>query len=219
MGSARSSFRNWPKTTSRFALCSSDASSEQKHSRTRRPCYDFGKLFRTSSLAAEKDRKLRFTNLMHHLTLELLTSSFFDLKKNAAAGIDEVTWREYAQDYEVYLQDLHERVRSGRYQALASRRKWIPKNDGKLRPLGIAALEDKIVQAAVVALLSPIYEVDFVGFSDGFRPGRSQHNALDALSVGRTQRNVNWVLDADIKGFSLRRRAAVVAERECASER
>lgn len=152
-------------------------------------------------LAAEKDRKLRFTNLMHHLTLELLTSSYFDLKKNAAAGIDEVTWREYAQDFEAHLQDLHMRVRSDRYHALASRRKWIPKTDGKLRPLGIAALEDKIVQAAVVTLLSQIYEVDFKGFSYGFRPGRSQHNALDALSVGLTQRHVNWVLDADIKGF------------------
>lgn len=152
-------------------------------------------------LAAEKDRKLRFTNLMHHLTEELLTSSFFDLKKNAAAGIDEVTWREYAQGFENRLRDLHERVRSGRYRATASRRKWVPKTDGKLRPLGIAALEDKIVQAAVVTLLSQIYEVDFVGFSYGFRPGRNQHRALDAISVGLTQRYVNWVLDADIKGF------------------
>jgi group II intron reverse transcriptase/maturase len=152
-------------------------------------------------LAAEKNRKLRFTNLMHHLTLELLHASFFDLKKSAAAGIDDVTWQEYAQAFETRLQDLHTRVHSGRYRAQPSKRQWIPKSDGRLRPLGIAALEDKIVQAAMVTLLTQIYEVDFQGFSYGFRPGKSQHNALDAVSVGLLKRKVNWILDADIQGF------------------
>jgi RNA-directed DNA polymerase len=152
-------------------------------------------------LAAEKNRKLRFTNLMHHLTLELLHASFFDLKKNAVPGIDDVTWREYVADFEPRLQDLYARVRSGRYRAQPSKRQWIPKSDGRLRPLGIAALEDKIVQAAMVTLLSQIYEVDFAGFSYGFRPGKSHHNALDAVSVGLQKRKVNWILDADIQGF------------------
>lgn len=152
-------------------------------------------------LAAEKNRKLRFTNLMHHLTLELLHASFFDLKKNAVPGIDDVTWREYVSDFAPRLQDLYARVRSGRYRAQPSKRQWIPKSDGRLRPLGIAALEDKIVQAAMVTLLSQIYEVDFQGFSYGFRPGKSQHNALDAVSVGLQKRKVNWILDADIQGF------------------
>lgn len=152
-------------------------------------------------LAAATNRKLQFTNLMHHLGLELLTSSFFDLKKCAAPGIDDLTWQEYYQDHKSRLADLHARVHSGRYRSLPSRRKWIAKTDGKLRPLGIAALEDKIVQAAMATLLGLIYEVDFKGFSYGFRPHRSQHNALDALSVGLIKRHVNWVLDADIQGF------------------
>ena len=157
-------------------------------------------------LAAEKDRQLRFTALMHHLTLDLLTSSYFDLKKSAAPGIDGVTWREYAQDFETRLQALHDRLHLGTYRAQPSKRQWIPKADGRQRPLGIAALEDKIVQAAMVTLLNQIYEVDFIGFSYGFRPGKSQHNALDALSVGLLKRKVNWLLDADIQGFSMRRR-------------
>ena len=151
--------------------------------------------------AAEKNRMLRFTNLMHHLTLELLQASFFDLKKRAAPGIDDVTWQEYVQDFETRLKDLHLRIHQDRYRAQPSKRAWIEKSDGKLRPLGIAALEDKIVQAAVVELLSQIYEVDFKGFSYGYRPGKSQHNALDAVSVGLQQRKVNWILDADIQGF------------------
>ena len=155
-------------------------------------------------LAAKKNRKLRFTNLMHHLTLELLHASFFDLKKKAAPGIDpprRMTWHEYAQDFETRLQDLHARVHSGRYRAQPSKRQWISKSDGRLRPLGIATLEDKVVQAAMVTLLSQIYEVDFAGFSYGFRPGKSQHDALDAVSVGLLKRQVNWILDADIQGF------------------
>ena len=152
-------------------------------------------------LVAEKDRQLRFTNLMHHLTLELLTSRYFDLKKSAAPGIDGVTWRAYALDFETRLQALHDRLHNGTYRAQPSKRQWIPKADGRLRPLGIAALEDKIVQAAMVTLLNQIYEVEFNGFSYGFRPGKSQHNALDALSVGLLKRKVNWVLDADIQGF------------------
>jgi RNA-directed DNA polymerase len=164
--------------------------------RTHRSCGLLGVRF-----AAEKDRKLRFTNLMHHLTLELFHAAFFDLKKNAAAGIDEVTWREYHLDFETRLRQLHARVHSGCYRAQPSKRQWIPKADGRLRPLGIAALEDKIVQSAVVTLLSLIYEVDFLGFSYGFRPGKCPHNALDAVSVGLQQRRVNWILDADIQGF------------------
>lgn len=152
-------------------------------------------------MAAEKDRKLQFTNLMHHLTLELFHAPFFDLKKNAVPGIDDVTWREYVQDFEKRLQDLHARVHSGRYRAQPSKRQWIPKDDGRLRPLGIAALEDKIVQSAIVTLLSQIYEVDFNGFSYGFRPGKSQHDALDAVSVGLQKRKIKWILDADIQGF------------------
>ena len=152
-------------------------------------------------LAAVKDRNLQFTNLMHHLTPELLNASFFDLKKDAAPGVDDVTWHMYAQGLEQRLQDLHARVHSGRYRAQPSKRQWIPKADGQQRPLGIAALEDKIVQAALVTLLSQIYEVEFKGFSYGFRPGKSQHNALDAVSVGLEQRMVKWILDADIQGF------------------
>lgn len=141
---------------------------------------------------------------MHHLTLELLRAEFFDLKKQAAPGIDpprRMTWQEYAPDFEKRLEDLHARVHSGRYRAQPSKRQWIPKSDGRLRPLGIAALEDKIVQAAMVTLLSQIYEVDFLGFSYGVRPGKSQHNALDAVSVGLLKRKVIWILDADIQGF------------------
>lgn len=168
--------------------------------RPQRRTHQSGGLFGVR-LLAEKNRTLRFTNLMHHLTLELLRAEFFDLKKQAAPGIDDVTWQEYAQDFEKRLADLHARVHSGRYRAQPSKRQWIPKSDGRLRPLGIAALEDKIVQAAMVTLLSQIYEVDFLGFSYGFRPGKSQHHALDAVSVGLLKRKVNWILDADIQGF------------------
>jgi group II intron reverse transcriptase/maturase len=138
---------------------------------------------------------------MHHITEEMLREAYYALKRDAAAGVDEVTWHEYGDGMEERVRDLHDRVQSGRYRAKPSRRAWIPKPDGRRRPIGIAALEDKIVQQAAVWVLSHIYEVDFLGFSYGFRPERSQHNALDALWVGITQRKVSWVLDADIKSF------------------
>ena len=151
--------------------------------------------------AAARDRNLRFTNLMHHLTAELLRESYGALKHNAAAGVDDVTWQEYGEGLESRIMDLHDRVQSGRYRAKPSKRVWLPKPDGRHRPIGIAALEDKIVQQGVVWVLNQIYEKDFHGFSYGFRPERSPHNALDAIWVGITQRKVNWVLDADIERF------------------
>lgn len=150
---------------------------------------------------ARQDRNVRFTALLHHLTPELLKASFYELKRSASPGVDGVTWREYEADLESRIPDLYERVHRGTYRAKPSKRAWIPKADGRQRPLGIASLEDKIVQQAVRTILEQIYEEDFVGFSYGFRPGRSCHNALDALYVGITRRKVNWVLDADIRGF------------------
>ena len=151
--------------------------------------------------AAARDRNLRFTNLRHHLTAELLREAYDALKHNAAAGVDDVTWQEYGEGLESRIMDLHDRVQSGRYRAKPSKRVWLPKPDGRHRPIGIAALEDKIVQQGAVWVLNQIYEKDFHGFSYGFRPERSPHNALDAIWVGITQRKVNWVLDADIKSF------------------
>jgi len=151
--------------------------------------------------AAGRDRNLRFTNLMHHITVDLLWASYDALKREAAAGVDEVTWHKYGEQLESRLTDLQERVQSGRYRAKPSKRVWIPKPDGRQRPIGIAALEDKIVQHAAVCVLNQIYEKDFLGFSYGFRPDRSPHNALDAIWVGITQGKVNWVLDADIRSF------------------
>ena len=151
--------------------------------------------------AAAKDKNLRFTNLMHHITIDLLRASYYELKRNAAAGIDEVTWHEYGEQLESRLLDLQGQVQSGRYRAKPSKRIWIPKPDGRQRPIGIAALEDKIIQQAVVRVLNQIYEQDFLGFSYGFRPGRSPQNALDAIWVGITQKKVCWVLDADIRSF------------------
>jgi group II intron reverse transcriptase/maturase len=144
---------------------------------------------------------MRFTALLHHVTPELLQASYFELKRSAAPGVDGVTWQEYGQRLEERVIDLHGRVHRGAYRAQPSKRAWIPKADGRQRPLGIAALEDKIVQQAVKTVLEQVYEEDFLGFSYGFRPGRSCHNALDALWVGITHRKVNWVLDADIRGF------------------
>ena len=151
--------------------------------------------------AARKDSKLRFTALLHHVNFDCLYAAFFNLKKTAAVGVDEVTWHEYEQNVEANIEDLHERIHRGAYRAKPSLRIHIPKPDGRTRPLGIASLEDKIVQQAVVWVLQCIYEQDFVGFSYGFRPGRSQHNALDALTVAITRKKVNWILDADIEGF------------------
>jgi group II intron reverse transcriptase/maturase len=151
--------------------------------------------------AAKEDKGLRFTALLHHVNIDLLRSSYQSLKKQAAAGVDGVTWEEYGEGLEDRLNDLHGRIHRGAYRAKPSRRVWIPKPDGRQRPLGIAALEDKIVQRAVGTVLNQIWEEDFLGFSYGFRPGRSQQDALDALSVGITQRKVNWVLDLDIRSF------------------
>lgn len=151
--------------------------------------------------AARRDRKLRFTSLLHHITPELLRASFFDLKKQAAPGVDDETWRDYATDFERRIDDLHGKIHRGAYRAKPSKRTYIPKPDGKMRPLGIAALEDKIVQQAARTVLECVYEADFLGFSYGFRPRRSQHQALDALYVGITKRKVNWIIDADIRGF------------------
>ena len=139
--------------------------------------------------------------LLHPLTVDLLRDSFYALKRQAAPGVDGVTWKEYETGLEDRIVDLHNRVHRGAYQAQPSRRVYIPKADGRQRPLGVAALEDKIVQQAVVTILNEIYEVDFKGFSYGFRPGRNPHQALDALAVGIQTKRVNWVLDADIRGF------------------
>jgi retron-type reverse transcriptase len=151
--------------------------------------------------AARKDECARFTALLHHVTVDLLRDSFYALKRQAAPGLDGVTWPEYEADLEDRLVDLHRRVHTGTYRAQPSKRAYIPKPDGRKRPLGIAVLEDKIVQQAVVTVLNQIYEVDFLGFSYGFRPGRSAHDALDALWVGIMGKKVNWVLDADIQSF------------------
>lgn len=150
---------------------------------------------------AQKDRKAKFTSLLHHITPELLRASFFELKKQAAPGVDDETWHDYAADFEMRIDDLHGRIHRGAYRAKPSKRTYIPKSDGKMRPLGVAALEDKIVQQAARTVLECIYEADFLGFSYGFRPGRSQHRTLDALYVGVMKRKVNWIIDADIRGF------------------
>jgi group II intron reverse transcriptase/maturase len=144
---------------------------------------------------------MKFTALLHHLTVDLLRDSFYSLKRKAAPGVDGVTWQEYETGVEDRLVDLHDRVHRGAYRATPSRRVYIEKEDGRQRPLGVAALEDKIVQQAVVTILNQIYEEDFLGFSYGFRPERSQHDALDALSYALLKKKVNYIVDADIRGF------------------
>ena len=151
--------------------------------------------------AAKERKQERFTSLLHHLNVDLLRDSFYALQRKASPGVDGMTWQEYEVGLEDRLVDLHGRVHRGAYRAQPSRRVYIPKADGRQRPLGIAAVEDKIVQQAVVTILNQIYEVDFKGFSYGFRPGRSPHQALDALMVGIQRKKVNWILDADIVGF------------------
>jgi len=151
--------------------------------------------------AARQDGKLKFTALLHHVSIDLLRQSYSSLKKQAAPGVDGMTWEEYGQDLEARLTELHGRVHRGAYRAQPSRRVWIPKADGRQRPLGIAALEDKIVQYAVGTVLNQIWEEDFLGFSYGFRPGRSQQDALDALWVGIVRKKANWILDLDIRSF------------------
>jgi len=151
--------------------------------------------------AAKTRKRERFTALLHHVSVDLLRMSFYALKRQAAPGADGVTWADYELRLDSNIQDLHARVQQGAYRALPSRRTYIPKPDGRRRPLGIASLEDKILQRAVVAVLSAIYEEDFLGFSYGFRPRRNQHDALDALMVGIQRRTVNWILDADYRSF------------------
>jgi RNA-directed DNA polymerase len=151
--------------------------------------------------AAQQDREARFVSLLHHVDVDRLRAAYWALKPKAAPGVDGVTWGDYGPDLEDNLQDLHSRVHRGSYRARPSRRAYIPKADGRQRPLGIASLEDKILQRAVVEVLNAIYEADFLGFSYGFRPGRRPHDALDALAVGIEKRKVNWILDADIRGF------------------
>src|SRR6516165_4912482 len=150
---------------------------------------------------ARQRKKERFTSLFHHISVELLRVAFFALKRDAAPGVDGLTWRDYEADLDCKIEDLHARVHRGAYRALPSRRHYIPKADGQQRPLAIAALEDKIVQKAACAVLNAIYEEDFLGFSYGFRPKRSQHDALDALVVGITSTKVNWILEVDVQSF------------------
>ena len=150
--------------------------------------------------AARLRKDEKFTSLFHHLSVDLFRESFFALKRDAAPGVDGLTWQTYEADLELKLADLHSRVQRGAYRALPSRRVYIPKADGKQRPLAVAALEDKIVQRATVAVLNCIYEEEFVGFSYGFRPKRGQHDALDALVVGISTRKVNFIFDADGAG-------------------
>jgi RNA-directed DNA polymerase len=151
--------------------------------------------------AARQRKKERFTALLHHISTDMLRTVFYEIKRDAAPGVDGLTWQAYEVDLDRNLTDLHSRVHRGAYRALPSRRQYIPKADGRQRPLAIAALEDKLVQRATVAVLNAIYEEDFLGFSYGFRPKRGQHNALDALVVGICSRKVNYVLDADIRSF------------------
>src|SRR5579859_961231 len=151
--------------------------------------------------AARQRKKERFTSLLHHISVDLFRFVFFELKRNAAAGVDGLTWQDYEADLDRRIEDLHARVQRGAYRALPSRRRYIPKPDGRQRPLAIAALEDKIVQRAVVAVLNAIYEEDFLGFSYGFRAKRGQHDALDALVVGITTKKVNFIFDADIRSY------------------
>src|SRR3981189_37553 len=151
--------------------------------------------------AARQRKRERFTALLHHISVDCLRMAFFALKRGAAAGVDGLTWPTYEADLDRNLTDLHDRVHRGAYRALPSRRTYIPKADGRQRPLAVAALEDKIVQRATAAVLNQIYEEDFLGFSYGFRPGRGQHDALDALCVGIPSRGVNFILDADVRSF------------------
>ena len=150
---------------------------------------------------ARRDKEAKFTALLHHVDLNRLWAAYTAINPKAASGVDKVTWEDYGQNLRENLEDLLARVHSGAYRAKPSRRVYIPKADGRQRPLGIASLEDKILQRATVEVLNAIYEEDFLGFSYGFRPGRKPHDALDALAVGISERKVNWILDADISDF------------------
>jgi RNA-directed DNA polymerase len=173
---------------------------QQSTCRTQRRAGVSQELERIRKVARER-KKERFTALFHHVGVDQLKEAFHQLKKDAAPGVDRLMWSDYGADLERNLEDLHDRVHRGAYRALPSRRVYIPKPDGRQRPLAVAALEDKIVQRAVVALLNAIYEEDFLGFSYGFRPGRGTHDALDALCVGIHSKKVSWILDADIRSF------------------
>ncbi len=151
--------------------------------------------------AARQRKEERFTALLHHISTDLLQEAYYELREQAAPGVDGLSWKTYEADLERNLEDLHARVQRGAYRAQPSRRVYIPKPDGRERPIAVAALEDKIVQRATAAVLNAIYEEDFLGFSYGFRPGRGAHDALDALVVGINSRRVNYILDADIRSF------------------
>jgi len=151
--------------------------------------------------AAKRSKSLQFTNLMHHISLLLLQKAFYQLNKKASKGVDNLGWYDYEKDVLTRLKDLHHRLQNGRYKAQPVKRLWIPKGNGEERPIGVTAIEDKIVQQTVVWLLEPIYEEDFLGFSYGFRPKRNQHQALDAVYMAISVKKVSWVLDADLKGF------------------
>ncbi len=154
--------------------------------------------------AARQRKEERFTALLHHISVDLLQEAYYELREQAAPGVDGLSWKTDEANLERKLEDLHARVQRGAYRAQPSRRVYIPKPDGRQRPLAVAALEDKIVQRATAVLLNAIYEEDFLGFSYGFRPGRGAHDALDALVVGIDSRKVNYILDADIRSFSTR---------------
>ena len=174
---------------------------EQNASRTQRR-YSAPSALERVRQVARKDKKARFTALLHHVyNLDTLRAAYFSLKKEAAPGVDGETWQHYGKGLEENLRDLSERLKRGAYRARPVRRVYIPKADGRQRPLGVTALEDKLVQRATVEVLNAIYERDFLGFSYGFRPARGPHHALDALYVGLLTRRVNWVLDLDIRGF------------------
>jgi retron-type reverse transcriptase len=161
--------------------------------------------------AARQRKKGQFTALLHHISPDTLRTAFYALKRKAAPGVDGITWQDYEADLDHRIEALHRRVHRGAYRPQPSRRTYIPKADGKLRPLAIAALEDKIVQGATVMALNAIYEGDFLGFSYGFRPGRGPHDALDAISTAIKTRKVNWILDADIQNFLVPRCSVWVA--------
>ena len=150
---------------------------------------------------ARKNKEAKFTALLHHVDLDRLRAAYLAINPKAATGVDKVTWGDYGQDLEANLSDLHRRLHSGSYRPSPSRRAYILKADGRKRPLGIATLEDKILQRGIVEVLNAIYEMDFCGFSYGFRPGRSPHDALDALATGISRKKVNWILEADICDF------------------
>jgi len=174
---------------------------EQAASRTQRRIEDASSKLDRVREAARRDKEQKFTALLHHVDETALLRAFRTMNRNATAGVDGVTWAQYEDGVEERLQELCSRIHRGAYRPQPSRRTYIPKADGTQRALGIAALEDKIVQKAVAAVLNAIYEEDFLGFSYGFRPGRSQHDALDALTVAIQTKKVNYILDADIRGY------------------